>query len=104
MDNQPQSTTQTTAPASSVPPTVSSSSSEPQHAGFGLRFLAYWVDFLLLFPLGLIISQMVGNNPFAVFQAKTVDDLQKLQSSPNSLLAVVIGLFFGLAYYLVFWV
>lgn len=78
--------------------------SQPQYAGFGIRFLAYWVDFLILFPLGLMIQQMMGNSPFAVFQAQSLSDIQKIQSSSNSLLGMAIALPLVLAYYLIFWV
>ena len=54
---------------SSVAVNPTSSTSQVRYAGFGIRFLAYWVDMLILFPAGLMIQQMVGNHPFAVFQA-----------------------------------
>jgi uncharacterized RDD family membrane protein YckC len=79
---------------------------DPQvkYAGFRLRFIAYWVDWLIIFPLGLMIQQMVGSSPFALFQAKTMDDLLKLQSSGNSLLGMAISTLFSLAFFLIFWV
>ena len=84
-------------PADQVVPSV-------QYAGFWLRFLSYWVDFLLLFPLGLIIQSMLGNNPLAVFGAQTLEQLQKMQSSPNQLLGVIASMVVGIAYFFVFWV
>lgn len=80
------------------------SDSQVKYAGFGIRFLAYWVDFLILFPLGLMIQQMVGNNPFAIFQAQSLSDIQKIQGSANSLLGIGIALPLLLAYFLIFWV
>lgn len=74
------------------------------YAGFWLRFLSYWVDFLLLFPLGLIIQGMLGNNPFAVFSVQTLSEAQKLQSSPNQLAGVLASMAVGIAYFFVFWV
>lgn len=79
-------------------------SSQVKYAGFGIRFLAYWVDFIILFPLGLIIQQMLGNNPFAVFQAQSLSDLQKIQASANSPLGIIISLACALAFSLIFWV
>ncbi len=75
-----------------------------QYAGFWLRFLAYWVDFLLLFPLGLIVQSMFGNNPFAAFGAQTLSELQRLQSSPNQLASVLASMAIGIAYFFIFWV
>lgn len=90
------------------PELVSSEVATPQtqvrYAGFGIRFLAYCVDFLILFVLGLMVQQMVGNSPFAIFQAQSLSEVQKIQGSGNSLLGIGIGLLLGLAYYLVFWV
>ena len=80
------------------------SDSQVKYAGFGIRFLAYWVDFLILFPLGLMIQQMVGNSPFAIFQAQSLSDIQKIQGSANSLLGIGIALPLILAYFLIFWV
>ncbi|EFK95795.1 protein containing RDD domain [sediment metagenome] len=78
------------------------STSNFQYAGFGLRFLAYWVDFLLLYILGFILQIATGNNPFAVFTAQSLSDLQKIQSSSNSF--IIIALLAGIVYYLIFWV
>ena len=82
------------------------SDSQVKYAGFGIRFLAYWVDFLIIFPLDLMIQQMMGNSPFAIFHAQSLSDIQKIQSSSNSLLgsAVVLPLTLTLAYFLIFWV
>lgn len=74
------------------------------YAGFWLRFLSYWIDFLLLFPLGLIIQGMLGNNPFAVFSVQTLSEAQKLQSSPNQLASVFASIAVGIAYFFIFWV
>jgi uncharacterized RDD family membrane protein YckC len=78
--------------------------SQPQYAGFGIRFLAYWVDYLILFPLDLMIQLMMGNSPFAIFQAQSLTDIEKIQSSSNSLLGMAIALPLVLAYFLIFWV
>ncbi len=75
-----------------------------QYAGFWLRFLAYWVDFLLLFPLGFIIQSLLGNNPFAIFSVQTLSEAQKIQSSPNQLVSVLASMAVGIAYFFVFWV
>src|SRR3990167_9319672 len=80
------------------------SDSQVKYAGFGIRFLAYWVDFLILFPLGLMIQQMVGNSPFAMFQAQSLSDIQKIQGSSNSILGMAIALPLAIAYFLIFWV
>ncbi|MBI3620051.1 RDD family protein [Candidatus Roizmanbacteria bacterium] len=81
----------------------SSSVSQVKYAGFGIRFLAYWVDFLILFPLGLIIQQIIGNNPFAIFKL-ALSDLQKLQASAYNPLGIIISLACALAFFLIFWV
>ncbi len=83
---------------------MENNASKQQYASFGARFLAYWVDLLIFFPLGIIIQSMLGNDPFAVFQAQTIADMQKLQHSSNQLLGTLIAFAFGLAYYLIFWV
>lgn len=80
------------------------SASSTQYAGFGIRFLAYWVDFLILFPLGLMVQEMVGNSPFAIFQAQSLSDIQKIQGSANSLLGIVISIPLAVAFFLIFWV
>ena len=80
------------------------SNGQQNYAGFGLRFLAYWVDFLILFPLGLVIQSLFGNNIFAVFQAQTLSDLQKVQSSPLFLLNMLVAFGLSFAYWLIFWV
>ena len=85
-------------------PSNSSQASQVRYAGFGIRFLAYWVDFIILFPLGFIIQQMIGNNPFAIFQSQTLSELQKVQTSASSPLGVLISLGCALAFFLIFWV
>lgn len=80
------------------------SDSQVKYAGFGIRFLAYWVDFLILFPLGLMVQQMVGNSPFAIFQAQSLSDIQKIQGSANSLLGIAISIPLAVAFFLIFWV
>lgn len=84
--------------------TTTVTTSQQNYAGFGTRFLAYWVDFVILFPLGLVLQSLFGNNVFAVFQAQTLADLQKVQSSPNFLINMVVAMGLGLAYWLIFWV
>lgn len=79
------------------------SSFQPRYAGFGIRFLAYWVDFIILFPIGLVVQQMVGNNPFAIFQAQSLVDVQKIQGSANSLLGIIISIPVSIAFFLIFW-
>lgn len=78
--------------------------SQIKYAGFGIRFLAYWVDFLILFPLGLMIQQMVGNSPFAIFQAQSLSDIQRIQGSASFLLGIKIAIPLAVAYFLIFWV
>ncbi len=72
------------------------------HASFGLRFLAYWVDFLILFILGFVLQAMIGNNPLALFTVKSVSELEALQSSSTQMLGTILGLVLYLAYYLIF--
>ena len=79
-------------------------SSEHQYAGFGRRFLAYWVDFLMLFPIGLVVQQMMGVNPFAVFQAQSLEQLQQIQQSSAGGLPTIVSLAFALAFFLTMWV
>lgn len=83
---------------------VESSAPRVQYAGFWLRFLAYWVDFLLLFPLGIIIQNMLGINAFAIFTANSLADVQRLQSSPNQLLSLIASVGVGMVYFFIFWV
>jgi len=75
-----------------------------QYAGFGRRFLAYWVDFLILFPIGLTVQQMLGVNPFAVFQAENLQQLQQVQQSGAGAIPTLVSLAFSLAFYLIMWV
>lgn len=75
-----------------------------QYAGFGRRFLAYWVDFIILFPIGLVVQQMMGVNPFAVFQAQTLEQLQQIQQSSAGGLPTIVSLALALAFFLIMWV
>lgn len=75
----------------------------PAYAGFGTRFLAYWVDFLILFPLGLVVQQMLGNRPFDLFQARTLTDLQAVQAQARSPSGLIASVAVALAYHLIFW-
>lgn len=77
-------------------------SNQTKYAGFGIRFLAYWVDYIIIFLSSLVIQQLFGNNPFAVFQAQSLNDLQKASAAANSPLALITSIGFGLAYYLIF--
>lgn len=79
-------------------------SSEHQYAGFGRRFLAYWVDFIILFPIGLVVQQMLGVNPFAVFQAQSLEQLQQIQQSTAGGLPTIVSLALALAFFLIMWV
>lgn len=80
------------------------SDNNDKYAGFGRRILAYWVDFLILFPIGLTIQQMFGANPFAMFQYETLEQLQKAQQSGTNTVPTLISLAIGLAYFLIMWV
>lgn len=82
----------------------SNQNNSDKYAGFGRRILAYWVDFLILFPIGLTIQQMFGANPFAMFQYETLEQLQKAQQSGTNTIPTLISLAIGLAYFLIMWV
>lgn len=75
-----------------------------QYAGFGRRFLAYCVDFLILFPVGLAVQQMMGVNPFAVFQAQSLEQLRQIQQSSAGGLPTIVSLALALAFFLIMWV
>lgn len=92
------------APAGNPASAMASPPALGDYAGFGLRLLAYLTDYLILFPIGLIVQQLLGNNPFAVFQAQTSADLLSLQKSSSSPLTTSLSLFLGIVYFLVFWV
>lgn len=81
-----------------------STNNQNEYAGFGRRILAYWVDFLILFPVGLTIQQILGANPFAMFQYETLEQLQKAQQSGTNTIPTLISLAIGLAYFLIMWV
>ena len=85
-------------------PFTLSTSERNQYAGFGRRFLAYWVDFVILFPIGLVVQQMLGANPFAVFQAQSFEQIQQIQQSGAGGLSTILSLAFALAFFLIMWV
>lgn len=75
-----------------------------KYAGFGRRILAYWVDFLILLPIGLTIQQMLGENPFAMFQYETLEQLRQAQQSGTNTILTFVSLAIGVAYSLIMWV
>lgn len=76
-----------------------------QYAGFGRRLLAFFLDFLLIFLIGIVLQSALGKNPFLVFQnVKSLEELQQLQGSTSTTLTSLIGLIVGLAYFLIFYV
>jgi uncharacterized RDD family membrane protein YckC len=76
-----------------------------QYASFGRRLLAYFVDFLILFSVGMVLQSCLGKNPFLIFRnAKSLEEIQQMQSSTSTTLASLIGLVVGLAYFLIFYV
>lgn len=88
-------------------PTTTVQPNMPQnrnYAGFGLRFLAYWVDFLILFLIGFMLQYLMGNNPFAIFRVQSVEELKALQASAKQSLFMVIGFAVGILYFIIFWV
>ncbi|MFH1408134.1 MAG: RDD family protein [Patescibacteria group bacterium] len=81
------------------------SDSQVKYAGFGVRFLAYWVDFLLVFLIGMLIQTALGRNPALVFQnIKSLEEFQQIQNSTSMTLVSFVSLLFGLAYFLLFYV
>ena len=58
----------------------------------------------MLFPLGIIIQNMLGINAFAIFTANSLADVQRLQSSPNQLLSLIASVGVGMVYFFIFWV
>ncbi len=86
------------------PQALSAQTVEHQYAGFGRRFLAYWVDFLILCPIGLAVQQMMGAKPFAVFEVQTLEQLQQLQQSNAGALPTIVSLVVMLAFFLIMWV
>jgi len=83
---------------------VTSSGTQNSYAGFGRRFLAYWVDFIILFPVELVVQQMMGVNPFAIFQAQSLEQLQQIRQSSAGGLPTVVSLALALAFFLIMWV
>lgn len=84
--------------------TEASPSQQYIYAGFWRRFLAYWVDFLILFFIGLILSSSFGNNPFAMLNATSLSDIEAIQKTSSSPLASLSGIIISLFFYIIFWV
>lgn len=80
------------------------SNNQHKYAGFGRRFLAYWVDGLLLFPLGLFAQYMLGIDPFAVLEAESLAQLEQLQQSSQMNMSSAVGLLIGFIFYIIMWV
>jgi len=63
-----------------VPPPTSNG--QYKYAGFWLRFLAYMVDFIILFFFGLFLEYLFGVNN-ALMNAKSLNELKAVQSSAS---------------------
>ena len=74
-----------------------------KYAGFWLRFLAYMVDFIILFFFGLFIESLFGINN-ALMNAKSLSELKAVEASANYTMSIWASIVFGLVYYIVFWV
>jgi len=74
------------------------------YSGFGRRFLAGLVDGLLMFILGFVVQSSLGLDPFQVFRAESLEQLNKINQSSNNLLLTLIGFVLTVVYYLIFWV
>ena len=72
-----------------------------EYAGFGRRLLAYFVDSILLFIVGLVIQYILGLDPFS-FLAETQP--LETRTSASQGLASLVSLTIGLIYFLIFWV
>ena len=73
-----------------------------KYAGFWRRFLAYHVDFLIIFTVGYILLTTFGENPILkLASAKSTADIQNFQTSP---LVSLVYLAAVVAYYLIFYV
>ena len=93
-----------TSPVSAESPSATSQSPLHDYAGFWRRFLAYWVDFLILFTVGLVLSSSFGNNPFAVLSANSIQELEAVQNTASGSLASLSGIIVSLLFYIIFWV
>ncbi len=84
--------------------TFSDSSGEPEYAGFGVRLLAYGVDYFIMFALGMVLSSAMGTNPIYVLsQVQTLDAYIQMTQSPAYQLSSLISLLIGAAYFIFFW-
>ena len=75
---------------------------EIQYAGFWKRFLAYWVDVLITLPLSLVLLELLGMEPFALFSITTMAELEKLQSASNN--TTILSMAIGFLFYIIMWV
>lgn len=78
-----------------------------EYVGFGRRFVAYLIDYLIIFPISLVVQLLLGQNPFAVFQVNTLSELQQLQQTNygnTTTVATLISLLIAIAFYLIMWV
>lgn len=82
-------------------------SSYPSHtkfASFGLRFIAYWIDYLFVFIITLVAGYAVGYDSLASLKAQSLAELEKVDSSQSYFLSIIIGVILTFLYYVLFWV
>lgn len=85
------------------PPADPQTSGSVAYATFGQRFLAYWVDYAILFLIISGILVLLGMSPLKSFSAQTVEEAMKL-SSQYAGPSVLISFLVGLVYNVYFWV
>ncbi|PIR62407.1 MAG: hypothetical protein COU65_03565 [Candidatus Pacebacteria bacterium CG10_big_fil_rev_8_21_14_0_10_42_12] len=76
-----------------------------EYAGFGRRFLAYFVDALIIFIITAVIQTSMGNNPFLALQnVNSLEEVQQMQKTTSTSLSSMMALLAALAYFMIFYV
>ena len=76
-----------------------------EYAGFGRRFLAYFVDALIIFIITAVIQTSMGNNPFLALQnVNSLEEAQQMQKTTSTSLSSMMALLAALAYFMIFYV
>lgn len=73
------------------------------YAGFWRRLLATIIDGGIIGIITITLQSALGQDPFAVFDAKTLQELEVLNNSPAYKYNSLIAFAFGIAYTLIFW-